>query len=211
MFRIDPSRPGRRWTGLYPTTTRGNAETRGNGLQFGPGSLPAGDRAKGFSHHLSPSPAPWLGHRVGEPARRQALAGEQGGDATRAFTPSMLLLARSPRRPPAESGTEVRHSSPGRRPGYKFHPRGRCKTRPVIDLLRFVSGLAADLVRRRVEFGCGERASSTAAHRPKRKIAGRIMWTPWQRFTIVLAVRIAPAWREATLLIRPRPSFAGIA
>src|SRR5882724_11852672 len=33
----------------------------------------------------------------------------------------------------------------------KCHPRGRCKTRPVIDLLRFVSGLAADLVRRRVE------------------------------------------------------------
>src|SRR6266403_2226440 len=37
------------------------------------------------------------------------------------------------------------------RPGYKCHPRGRCKTRPVIDLLRFVFGLAADLVRRRVE------------------------------------------------------------
>jgi len=28
---------------------------------------------------------------------------------------------------------------------------GRCKTRPVIDLLRFVYELAADLVRRRIE------------------------------------------------------------
>jgi len=37
------------------------------------------------------------------------------------------------------------------RPSYKCHPRGRRKTRPVIDRLRFVSGLAADLVRRRVE------------------------------------------------------------
>jgi hypothetical protein len=35
------------------------------------------------------------------------------------------------------------------RPGYKFQPRRWCKTRPVIDLLRFVFGLAADPVRRR--------------------------------------------------------------
>ena len=39
--------------------------------------------------------------------------------------------------------------------------------------------------------------------RAERKVAGRIRWTPWQRFTIVLAARVAPAWREATLLIQP--------
>src|SRR6266478_4612948 len=37
----------------------------------------------------------------------------------------------------------------------------------------------------------------------KRKLTGRVRWTPWQRFTIVLAARVAPAWREATLLIQP--------
>src|SRR5882724_10216957 len=78
------------------------------------------------------------------------------------------------------------------RPGYKCHPRGRCKTRPVIDLLRFVFGLAADnaLLRQQLIVA-------------KRKVAGRVRWTPWQRFTIVLAARVAPAWREATLLIQP--------
>src|SRR6266850_5581157 len=76
------------------------------------------------------------------------------------------------------------------RPGYKCQPRGRCKTRPVIDLLRFVSGLAADLVRRRVELVAENALLRQQLIVAKRKIAGRIMWTPWQRFTIVLAARI---------------------
>src|SRR6266478_1590943 len=89
------------------------------------------------------------------------------------------------------------------RPGYKFHPRGRRKTRPVIDLLRFVSGLAADLVRRRVELVAENALLRQQLIVAERKVAGRIMWTPWQRFTIVFAARITPAWREATLLIEP--------
>ena len=36
-----------------------------------------------------------------------------------------------------------------------------------------------------------------------RKVAGRVRWAPWQRFTIALAARVAPAWREATLLVQP--------
>src|SRR5882724_5319337 len=89
------------------------------------------------------------------------------------------------------------------RPGYKCHPRGRCKTRPVIDLLRFVFGLAADLVRRRVELVAENALLRQQLIVAKRKVAGRVRWTPWQRFTIVLAARVAPAWREATLLIQP--------
>jgi len=73
----------------------------------------------------------------------------------------------------------------------------------VIDLLRFVSGMAADLVRRRVELVAENALLRQQLIVAKRKIAGRVMWTPWQRFTIVLAARIAPAWREATLLIQP--------
>src|ERR1700737_230363 len=90
------------------------------------------------------------------------------------------------------------------RPGYKCHPRGRCKSRRVIDLLRFVSGLAADLVRRRVELVAENALLRQQLIVAKRKLAGRVRWTSWQRFTIVLAARVAPAWREATLLIQAR-------
>src|SRR2546425_2335530 len=89
------------------------------------------------------------------------------------------------------------------RPGYKCHPRGRCKTRPVIGLLRFVFGLAADLVRRRVELVAENGLLLRQQLIAKRKLARRVRWTPWQRFTIALAARVAPAWREATLLIQP--------
>src|SRR3989441_8071030 len=89
--------------------------------------------------------------------------------------------------------------------------RRRGKTPHMIDLLRFVSGLAADLVRRH-----GELVAENALLRQQlivadRKVAGRVRWTPWQRLTIVLAARVAPAWREATLLIQPATIFVGIA
>jgi hypothetical protein len=84
------------------------------------------------------------------------------------------------------------------RPGYKSHPHGGgCKTRYVIDLLRFVSGLAADLVRRRVELVAENALLRQQLIAAVRKIAGRVRWTPSQRFMIVLAARLAPAWREA--------------
>jgi hypothetical protein len=90
------------------------------------------------------------------------------------------------------------------RAGYKFHPRvDGVRLDYVIDLLRFVSGMPADLVRRRVELVAENALLRQQLIVAKRKIAGRVMWTPWQRFTIVLAARIAPAWREATLLIQP--------
>src|SRR5229473_867618 len=81
--------------------------------------------------------------------------------------------------------------------------RRRCKTRHVIELLRFVSGLATDLVRRRVELVAENALLRQQLIAAERKVAGRVRWTPWQRFTIVLAARVAPAWREATLLIQP--------
>src|SRR5207253_11217699 len=71
------------------------------------------------------------------------------------------------------------------------------------DLLRFVFGLAADLVRRRVELVAENALLRQQLIVAKRKVAGRVRWTPWQRFTIVLAARVAPAWREAILLIQP--------
>src|SRR5882672_3545590 len=73
----------------------------------------------------------------------------------------------------------------------------------MIDLLRFVSGLAADLVRRHGELIAENallRQQLIVAHR---KVVGRVRWAPWQRFTIALAARVAPAWPEATLLVQP--------
>src|SRR2546428_238093 len=81
--------------------------------------------------------------------------------------------------------------------------RAPCKTRHVIDLLRFVFGLAADLVRRRVELVAENALLRQQLIVAERKLAGRVRWTPWQRLTIVLAARVTPAWREATLLIQP--------
>ena len=81
----------------------------------------------------------------------------------------------------------------------------------MIDLLRFVFGLAADLVRRRVELVAENALLRQQLIVAKRKVAGRVRWTPWQRFTIVLAARVAPAWREATLLIQPATILVGIA
>jgi hypothetical protein len=64
----------------------------------------------------------------------------------------------------------------------------------MIDLLRFVSGLAADLVRRRVELDAENALLRQQLIAAERKIAGRVRWTPWQRFTIVVAARVAPAF-----------------
>lgn len=73
----------------------------------------------------------------------------------------------------------------------------------MIDFLRFVSGLVADLVRRRVELVAENVLLRQQLIVAERKIAGRVRWTLWQRLTIVYAARIVPAWREATLLIKP--------
>jgi putative transposase len=73
----------------------------------------------------------------------------------------------------------------------------------VLDFLRFLLGLAADLVRRRAELMAENVLLRQQLIVAERKIAGRVRWSPWQRLSIVLATRFAPAWRKATLLITP--------
>jgi hypothetical protein len=73
----------------------------------------------------------------------------------------------------------------------------------VLDFLRVLLGLASDLIRRRVGLAAENLLLRQQLIVAERKIAGRVRWTPWQRLTIVLAARFAPAWREATLLIKP--------
>src|SRR5467141_2974358 len=63
--------------------------------------------------------------------------------------------------------------------------------------------MAADLVRRRVDLVAENALLRQQLIVAERKLAGRVRWTPWQRFMIVLTARVAPAWRAATLLIQP--------
>src|SRR5205809_4079371 len=59
------------------------------------------------------------------------------------------------------------------RPGYKCHPHADPgTTRRMIEVLRFVVGLAADVVRRRAGSRRRERPASAAAHRRATKDRG---------------------------------------
>src|SRR5438552_4460194 len=90
------------------------------------------------------------------------------------------------------------------RSGYKWHPHAdRGTTRRMIEVLRFVVGLAADVVRRRTGLVAENALLRQQLIVAQRKIAGRVRWAPWQRFTMGLAARLAPAWRDAPLLVQP--------
>jgi putative transposase len=71
------------------------------------------------------------------------------------------------------------------------------------DLVRFVVGLVADLLRRRASLLAENALLRQQLIVAQRKITGRVRWAPWQRFTIALAARVAPAWRAAVLLVQP--------
>ncbi len=73
----------------------------------------------------------------------------------------------------------------------------------MIDVLRFVVGLAADVVCRRAGLVAENALLRQQLIVAQRKIAGRVRWAPWQRFTMGLAAHLAPAWRDATLLVQP--------
>jgi hypothetical protein len=73
----------------------------------------------------------------------------------------------------------------------------------MVDVLRFVVGLVADVVRRRVGLVAENALLRQQLIVAQRKIAGRVRWAPWQRFTMGLATLMAPAWRDATLLVQP--------
>src|SRR5438034_8858639 len=90
------------------------------------------------------------------------------------------------------------------RSGYKWHPHADRGTMPrMIEVLRFVVGLAADVVRRRAGLVADNAFLGQRLIVAQRKMAGRVRWAPWPRFTMGLAARMAPAWRDATLLVQP--------
>src|SRR5258708_19052248 len=81
--------------------------------------------------------------------------------------------------------------------------RGCDTTRGMIDFVRFVRGVIADLVRPRVRLIAENALLRQQLIVAERKIVGRVQWAPWQRFTIGLAAGFAPAWRAAILLVQP--------
>ena len=80
----------------------------------------------------------------------------------------------------------------------------------MIDFLQFVAGLVADLVRGHAVLVADNALLRQQLIVAQRKIAGRVRWAPWQRFAMVLAVRIVPAWRRPSCSSSRRRSFAGI-
>lgn len=73
----------------------------------------------------------------------------------------------------------------------------------MIDFVRFVRGLIADLVRPRIRLIAENALLRQQLIVAERKIAGRVRWAPWQRFTMVVAARVARRWRAAVLLVQP--------
>src|SRR5580693_5229865 len=79
----------------------------------------------------------------------------------------------------------------------------------MTEVVRFVFWLVARVVRGRVALVAENALLRQQLIAAQRKIRGRIRWTPWERFTIGLAARLASAWRTAVLLVQPETTFAG--
>ena len=82
------------------------------------------------------------------------------------------------------------------RPGY-------ATTGGVMEVARFVVWLVARVVRRRAALVAENTLLRQQLIAAQRKIRGRVRWTLWERLTMGLAARLAPAWRTAVLLVPP--------
>jgi hypothetical protein len=65
----------------------------------------------------------------------------------------------------------------------------------MVDLLRFVHGLVADLVRSRAVLLAENAMLRQQLIVAERKLVGRVRWTSWQRFVMSVAARITPTWQ----------------
>src|ERR1700690_1273479 len=80
---------------------------------------------------------------------------------------------------------------------------GPATTVRMMDVVRFVAWLVARVVRRRAALVAENALLRQQLIAAQRKIRGRVRWTPWERLTMGLAARLAPAWRTAVLLVQP--------
>jgi putative transposase len=80
---------------------------------------------------------------------------------------------------------------------------GTATTGGMIEVVRFVVWLVARVVRRRAALVAENALLRQQLIAAQRKIRGRVRWTPWERFAMGLAARLAPAWRTAVVLVQP--------
>jgi hypothetical protein len=73
----------------------------------------------------------------------------------------------------------------------------------MVDSLRFVHDIVADLSRARAALLAENAMLRQQLIVAERKLVGRVRWTPWQRFVMSVAARITPTWRTVTFLVRP--------
>ncbi|MGO9836794.1 MAG: integrase core domain-containing protein [Polyangiaceae bacterium] len=73
----------------------------------------------------------------------------------------------------------------------------------MMDVVQFVVWLVARVARRRAALVAENALLRQQLIAAQRKVRGRVRWTPWERFTMGLAARLAPAWRTAVLLVQP--------
>jgi hypothetical protein len=73
----------------------------------------------------------------------------------------------------------------------------------MADLLRFVYGLVADLLRSRAALLAENAMLRQQVIVAERKLVGRVRWSSWQRLVMSVAARITPTWRTVTFLVQP--------
>jgi hypothetical protein len=73
----------------------------------------------------------------------------------------------------------------------------------MLDFVRFVRGLLADLFRSRSALLAENAMLRQQLIVAERKVFGRVRWRPWQRFAMVIAARLTPAWQTVTFLVQP--------
>jgi transposase InsO family protein len=73
----------------------------------------------------------------------------------------------------------------------------------MIDGLRFVRGLVADLFRSRTALLAENAMLRQQLIVAERKLVGRVRWTSWQRLAMSVAARLTPTWQTVTFLVQP--------
>jgi hypothetical protein len=82
-------------------------------------------------------------------------------------------------------------------------PSAEVRSATMLDFVRFLTRAVADLLRARAALLAENALLRQQLIVARRKLAGRVRWSPWQRLSMVLASRWAPRWQSALLLVKP--------
>ena len=73
----------------------------------------------------------------------------------------------------------------------------------MLAFVRFLFAFVMDAARGRVALAAENALLRQQLIAARRRLTGRVRWTPWERFTTTVAASMAPAWRSAMLLLNP--------